>query len=444
MSMALKEVKLHFIEGENEGIEIRLEVPREVVIGRGEDCDIYLGEKKISRRHAKLITTKSSLIIEDMKSTNGTFVNGKRLNGKETLANEDSVRIGTSVFKIDFIADEGRANADVSQSGRRERMISAASGNSSSVPSLLESGAELPSAEASMDAFGNIDIEAKMRESESSSKPIPKKRPPEPPPAPDEPSVDIDLNFASNPKPIKAKISATPELEMSEVSMDSSSGIDIILDAEPPPPPPKRTAAPPPPPPPAVAPAAAKRAAKGGLVGNLSALPLSDLLQTFTNGNKTGMLKLNGPVKGQIYLQEGKITYAFLEQGITGPKAFYRMISWREADFELVPLPEQFSPPKSLGQPLESSTENLLMEGYRQLDEMDNLKKSLPPLDQSFGLNPKMDNPLSKLHPRVLDVVQLIIKLGQLGKVIDASGASDLDTAKMIFYLIKKGYIVEV
>ena len=380
MATALKEVKLRFSEGENEGIEIRLEVPREVIIGRGEDCDIYLGEKKISRRHAKLITSEQGLVVEDMNSTNGTFVNGKRIH-KEKLTTEDALRIGTSVMQIDFIYEEP---------GSAQKAPTKAQESPPNIPTPLQQPAKRAPVEI--------------------SEPVQKMAPQVMPSSLDQEISSIEI-----------------ELE-DEISVADAKPVRST--------PPSVPAAPLPAPD-----ASPKPGGTKGLSGQLSAMPLADLLQTFHNGSKSGILKIAGPTKGQIYLQQGSIKYACLEMGITGEKAITRMLAWKDGEFELVQLPDPFTPSRALGSELNSSTENMLMEGFRQIDELNNLRKSLPAEHTVFTLNGTTESPLSRLHPRVLDVLQIVIKHARMDRILDASPFSDLDTAKMIFYLLKKNYI---
>ncbi len=50
--------------------------PGDTLVGRGGDCDIFLGDVTVSRHHAKLFVDETGLRIEDLGSTNGTYVNG--------------------------------------------------------------------------------------------------------------------------------------------------------------------------------------------------------------------------------------------------------------------------------------------------------------------------------------------------------------------------------
>jgi pSer/pThr/pTyr-binding forkhead associated (FHA) protein len=54
-------------------------VPGQVVIGRQADCDIAVASEEISRRHAQVRPTADGLLVEDLGSANGTFINGKRV-----------------------------------------------------------------------------------------------------------------------------------------------------------------------------------------------------------------------------------------------------------------------------------------------------------------------------------------------------------------------------
>ncbi len=65
----------------------------ELIIGRDDDCDLILNDNSISNHHAKIITLFNATYIEDMSSTNGTFVNGKQV--KERILHDgDIVTVG--------------------------------------------------------------------------------------------------------------------------------------------------------------------------------------------------------------------------------------------------------------------------------------------------------------------------------------------------------------
>ncbi len=69
----------------------------EIYIGRDVQNDIVITEAEVSRRHARLTRQASAYVLEDLGSTNGTFVNGKRLVAPYTLRPGDEIRIGPHV-----------------------------------------------------------------------------------------------------------------------------------------------------------------------------------------------------------------------------------------------------------------------------------------------------------------------------------------------------------
>lgn len=73
----------------------------ETYIGRSEINHIVLQDPHVSRRHAKIIISNGEYIIEDLNSTNGTYVNGKKIS-KYYLSNGDKIRIGNNTLKVNF------------------------------------------------------------------------------------------------------------------------------------------------------------------------------------------------------------------------------------------------------------------------------------------------------------------------------------------------------
>jgi pSer/pThr/pTyr-binding forkhead associated (FHA) protein len=63
------------------------------VAGRSEDVDIFLGDVTVSRQHARFVVDAAGLRVEDLRSTNGTYVNGARTDSA-ALAEGDEVIVG--------------------------------------------------------------------------------------------------------------------------------------------------------------------------------------------------------------------------------------------------------------------------------------------------------------------------------------------------------------
>ncbi len=74
---------------------------QQLTIGRDPSNNVHLDGLQISKSHAKLIQSGGSFYIEDAGSTNGVYVNGKRITGRELLAENDVAQVGPFVFKAD-------------------------------------------------------------------------------------------------------------------------------------------------------------------------------------------------------------------------------------------------------------------------------------------------------------------------------------------------------
>jgi len=67
------------------------------VIGRGTEADIRLPDTGVSRKHVDVVLDGGTATVEDLGSTNGTLVNGRRVS-RQALADGDVIRIGHSVL----------------------------------------------------------------------------------------------------------------------------------------------------------------------------------------------------------------------------------------------------------------------------------------------------------------------------------------------------------
>jgi len=72
----------------------------QIVIGRKDNNDLILSSQYVSGTHARVFLHNDKYLIEDLQSTNGTFLNGERLEGKAQLSIGDTVSIGEAEFKV--------------------------------------------------------------------------------------------------------------------------------------------------------------------------------------------------------------------------------------------------------------------------------------------------------------------------------------------------------
>ncbi len=92
--------RLHALDGDFKGMIYELEAD-ETMIGRNPTTDITLLDDGISREHAIISYEESTheYVVEDLQSTNGTKVNGKRVRSA-TLQPNDEIRIGNTSFRF--------------------------------------------------------------------------------------------------------------------------------------------------------------------------------------------------------------------------------------------------------------------------------------------------------------------------------------------------------
>ena len=301
---------LRFISGKYQGGEFPLRPNREIVIGRSSDLDMVLVEDMVSRKHAKIVTDGKVVSIQDLGSTNGTFVNGEKVRNVQ-LKDGDRILVGTSIIKL--VAGSGEVRA--------------------------------PAASLS-------EIEA------------------------------------------RSKLQVT----------------------------------------------ASRRVAPKSMSGNIEEIPLPDLLQLLSTSRKSGVLVLRSEWgTGRLHLRKGQIYFANIDESfdVTPRKAMFRMLTWNQGLFELEPPDD-----RRVMEELQDSTEALLMEGMRQLDEFRELSPKLPPLQAAVSVPTPLGPRLRDLAPDHLDVIQIALGGATVQAILDQSRQTDLSTAQAMLSLLERGYLV--
>jgi hypothetical protein len=303
---------LRFISGKYQGGEFPLGEGQEIVVGRSSDLDMVLVEEMVSRRHARIRMQDGVIHIEDLGSTNGTFVNGEKIQATE-LREGDRVLIGTSILKV------------------------------------VSVGVEEPDSRRDLEAVAVRRATARQR---------------------------------------------GPSYQPEEAPRMS---------------------------------------------GNLEEIPLPDLMQLFGTSRKTGVLVMRTESRiGRIYFDQGVVHYALIEGQPELPpvKAVYRMLDWHRGMFQLDP-PEE----RKFDEPLDATVQEILMEGFRQQDEFNQLREKLPPLESRLILRTPLEAPLHELEPSHLDILQQALNSPSLAALLDRSSLTDLETAGIVMNLIQRGYL---
>ena len=72
-----------------------------LVIGRAKDAQLVLSDPEVSRRHARLESQRGTVFLRDLESSNGTFLNGRRLASAIELREGDEVDVGTTRLVVE-------------------------------------------------------------------------------------------------------------------------------------------------------------------------------------------------------------------------------------------------------------------------------------------------------------------------------------------------------
>ncbi|OQB17528.1 MAG: FHA domain-containing protein FhaB [Deltaproteobacteria bacterium ADurb.Bin207] len=298
---------LRFISGKYQGGEFLLVPGKEIHIGRSNDLDMVLAEDMVSRKHARIAFQGDDIFIEDLASTNGTFVNGEKIK-RSKLREGDRVLIGTSILKV-VISESVRRTSE--EQARRDMEIVAAHRRTSQVRSMS---------------------------------------------------------------------------------------------------------------------------------GSIEEIPLPDLLQLLGTSKKSGVLviRTEEDVIGRIYMRKGLVYFASINDmdEIHPFKSVFRMLSWTNGLFDLEPPDE-----RTFANPLDMPVQGVLMEGMRQMDELNQIKERLPRLTSRLHMAMPLQPALRDLKPQELDILQLVHNFGYFEQVLNQSPSSDLDTAQAILKLIDNGYL---
>jgi hypothetical protein len=170
--------------------------------------------------------------------------------------------------------------------------------------------------------------------------------------------------------------------------------------------------------------------------GSLAELHLPDIIQLISVSGKSGVFHLaDGAHQGQIYLHEGKIVHAQLDD-TAGEEAVYALAIWSQGDFK-------FEHGVATDQrTISKSNTNLLMEAARRLDEWRVLSKKIPSTDMvpEFVVQQHREGQIN-LNTSEWLILSKIDGQRSIKQMAGASGLSVFDVAKILYGLVATGLI---
>jgi CheY-like chemotaxis protein len=173
------------------------------------------------------------------------------------------------------------------------------------------------------------------------------------------------------------------------------------------------------------------------LSGSLEDMGVVDLLQTFEVSRKSGIARINdGRRETRVYFRDGKVVDAELGQ-LRGEEAVYRALIWISGTFEV-----EFCP-VSREDIIPTSTQGLLMEGMRRVDEWGRLLEQLPSLKTIFEVDhEQLVERLNEIPDELNGILRLFDGKRTLIHVVDESPFEDLSTLSTITKLYFEGLLV--
>lgn len=170
--------------------------------------------------------------------------------------------------------------------------------------------------------------------------------------------------------------------------------------------------------------------------GSLSDLGLVDLVQTLMLGRKSGALRVTADGReATVWFREGAVVDCAVGQA-RGERAFYRLLELQEGEFGI-----DFGPVEREAR-IGGSTQNLLMEGMRRLDEKARLLEALPPLGDVLEVDAAL---LSERLEEIPDEVNAVLRLcdgtRSLAEVVADCDGDDLATLTVVSKLWFEGML---
>lgn len=181
------------------------------------------------------------------------------------------------------------------------------------------------------------------------------------------------------------------------------------------------------------------------LNGNLKDFPLGDIIQLINNTKKTGLLKLeaggdfSGEI-GEIDFSAGKIIFAESNKGLIGKSAFLHFYEWKVGDFSFVETSVQNEVN------IDESTESLLVEGSRVIEEWSNISGVIKSLSLVVNLTPVPPEGVSeiKFTRDEWKILRTVDGKKSVKEIAEELKLADFEVSKIIYGLIASGLVEKV
>lgn len=172
--------KIQAISGDLTGQEISID--RDMLVGRHQSADIVLQAAEISRKHAAFLVKEDALWVQDLGSSNGTFVNDQRIDVEALLKEGDIVQFASLKFSVLAPAQEVVVEPELEQTAERvveeaEEKNAAHQMNEQGMPELKERDASVQLARDGMPTNVGIPKPAPIPEGVDLSKVTPEPKP---------------------------------------------------------------------------------------------------------------------------------------------------------------------------------------------------------------------------------------------------------------------------
>lgn len=173
------------------------------------------------------------------------------------------------------------------------------------------------------------------------------------------------------------------------------------------------------------------------LKGNLSQLPLLDILKVLSSSGKSGRLELEqGNKGGEIYLQDGSLVHAAAGSQV-GEGAVYSLIGWQEGDLRF--YPEAESPEETIS----LTTEQMLLEAGRRAEQWEDIKKIVPSTEIVFSLSPSGSTNTVSLKPQEWQVLAQVDGRRSVLEIAELLDMDEFEAARMTYSLVTAGLLRE-